>query len=148
MAGVTDQTVCSVCGETYWYEFNTRTGETTKLSYCLCDREMDYYREFLREKDLVEEFEEFRREKEKEYWTEWIVELFEDEVDLDELIEKLKINEDKILECMSDDDILEAVAGGVADYWQEDLEELVDHLAEWLDLSPEMVKRKILAGIL
>jgi len=148
MSGVIDEGVCPQCGETYTYEFDTRSWEFSKLTACRCDRVVDYYIEFIKRKGLEQEFEEFKKEKEKEHWREWISERVEEAIDLEELIEKLKANEDNILGCMSADDILDAVAEGLADYDREEVEELVNFLTGWLNISPELVKRKILAGIL
>ena len=38
MPHVQNTAVCPSCGEEYWYEFDCRTGEVTKLSMCACDR--------------------------------------------------------------------------------------------------------------
>ena len=58
--------VCPVCGEEYRYDFDCRTGEYTKLTMCKCDRIIEYAREFLEKKGLLDEFEKFVAEMEKE----------------------------------------------------------------------------------
>jgi len=66
MVSVQDIKVCPTCGEEYWYDLDCRTGEFTKLSMCKCDRMIMYAEEFLKEKGLLEEFEKFVAEMEKE----------------------------------------------------------------------------------
>jgi len=66
MSSVTNVDVCPVCGEEYWYDFDCRTGEYTKLSMCHCDRIRRDMEEFLKEKGLWEEFKKFHEEREKE----------------------------------------------------------------------------------
>ena len=66
MVSVQDIKVCPTCGEEYWYDLDCRTGEFTKLSMCKCDRMIMYAEEFLKEKGLLNEFEKFVAEREKE----------------------------------------------------------------------------------
>jgi len=67
MTKVQDTRICDGCGEEYWYEFDCNTGEVSKLSMCACDRWIADAKEFLKEKGLLEEFEKFHEEREKEY---------------------------------------------------------------------------------
>jgi hypothetical protein len=67
MPSVQDKAVCPICGEEYWYEFDLRTGEYTKLTMCACDRYVSDAEEFLKMKGLWEEFLKFHEEREKEY---------------------------------------------------------------------------------
>jgi len=147
MAGVINETICPVCGETYWYEFDTRTGEEHKLTSCACDREFDYLMEFIRMKGLEKEFQEFRKRKEKDYWYDWIAEKLSD--DLEELLEKFEKRLDRITSCMNVNEVLEAVAEGMKDsgYSPRELEKLISKLVELLNTSEGEVRRKILAGI-
>jgi len=61
-----DTAICPTCGEEYWFDLDCRTGKYTKLSMCKCDRMIMYAREFLKEKVLLNEFEKFVAEMEKE----------------------------------------------------------------------------------
>jgi len=66
MVNVEGIDVCSVCGEEYWFDLDCQTGEYTKLSMCKCDRIVEYAREFLKKKGLLDEFDKFVAEREKE----------------------------------------------------------------------------------
>jgi len=66
MPRVTDTDVCPVCGEKFWYDFDCRTGEYSKITMCACDRRMWDAEEFLKMKGLYEEFVKFHEERENE----------------------------------------------------------------------------------
>ena len=66
MPSVQGVDVCPVCGEEYWYDFDCRTGEYSKLSMCACDRWRYDAEEFLKMKGLFEEFKKFHEERERE----------------------------------------------------------------------------------
>jgi len=66
MPHVQNTAVCPSCGEEYWYEFDCRTGEVTKLSMCACDRWIEDAKLFLKEKGLLDEFNKFHQEREQE----------------------------------------------------------------------------------
>jgi hypothetical protein len=70
MVKVQDTAICPSCGEEYWYEFDLRTGEYTKLTMCKCDRFMRDAEEFLKMKGLWKEFLRFHEEREKEHESE------------------------------------------------------------------------------
>jgi len=63
MSAVQDTEICMVCGEEYWYEFDCRTFEYTKLTMCKCDRELQKAKEFLKKKGLLKEFLSFKSEE-------------------------------------------------------------------------------------
>jgi len=60
MSSVQDTDVCIVCGEEYWYDFDCRTGEYTKLSMCKCDRQREKLEQKI--KKLKDELKYFRDE--------------------------------------------------------------------------------------
>ena len=66
MVTVDNTDVCIVCGEEFWYQFDCRTGEYTKISQCACDRLMNDMVEFLREHGLYEEFQRYHSERKSE----------------------------------------------------------------------------------
>ncbi|ADC64701.1 hypothetical protein Ferp_0527 [Ferroglobus placidus DSM 10642] len=150
MGSVTNTAICPVCGEEYWYDYDTRTGTTTKLSSCACDREIECMREFIRMKGLKDEFREFMREREKEYWHDWIVERGEVAYDVQEFLESLKERIESIQEFLGTDDILHAVAEGLkaVGCGPQELDKVVRELAELLGGSGEAVRKKMLAALL
>jgi hypothetical protein len=66
MPSVQNTDICPTCGEEFWYDFDCRTGEYTKISKCKCDREIEYAREFIEKKGLLDEFEKFVAEMEED----------------------------------------------------------------------------------
>jgi len=64
MSSVQNTAVCIVCGEEYWYDFDCRTGEYTKLSMCKCDRERERLRE--ENKKLKEELRKLKQKVKRE----------------------------------------------------------------------------------
>lgn len=65
MGGIIDLDECPICGEEFWYDYDGRTGEFTKLTMCRCDRIMVYVEEFLKSRGLLEEFEKYVEEMER-----------------------------------------------------------------------------------
>ena len=66
MVSLQDTAICLTCGEEYWFDLDCRTGKYTKLSMCKCDRMIMYAREFLKKKGLLDEFDKYMAEREKE----------------------------------------------------------------------------------
>ena len=64
MAGILDSDVCQTCGEEYWYSY--KGFEYSKVSMCECDRYVRNVEEFLKQKGMLEEFERFHEERERE----------------------------------------------------------------------------------
>jgi len=89
MGGVQDTDVCKTCGEEYWYDFDTRTMQYSKLGSCYCDRATIDVKEFLKEKGLWEEFKEFHKRREKERWLERKGIIDKDEMTEEEIKEEL-----------------------------------------------------------
>lgn len=67
MGSVQDTDVCPVCGWGYWYEYDLRTGEYTKLTMCRCDIECNVAMEILKEHGLFEEYKRRLEEELKEH---------------------------------------------------------------------------------
>lgn len=149
MGSVTDKGTCPVCGESYWYDFNYRTGETTKLSPCECDRKIGYCLEFIKAKGLEKEFQEFARKREKDYWYDWIVDNAKSS-DVELFLEELRgFYHDKMAPLINTDETLEAVAEGLreADYTLQEIEELIEGLSSLLNTNKIELRKKLLAMI-
>ena len=66
MSSVMNFDMCPFCNEEYWYDFDCKSSEYTKVTMCKCDRYKNNVEEFLRQKKLFEEFEKFHAKKEKQ----------------------------------------------------------------------------------
>jgi len=58
MVSVIDTDICPICGMEYWYEFDLRTGEYTKLTKCRCNIEHDVAIEIIERHGLSKEYQE------------------------------------------------------------------------------------------
>jgi hypothetical protein len=66
MTSVTNTDICPRCGEEFWYELDCRTFEYTVISECKCDRIQRCIEEFLKDKGLLEDFQKYVDDMEKE----------------------------------------------------------------------------------